>query len=514
MSLFSPTVAIDESGARNRRGRRPSPPPVPTRPTPGRKRLAAVARIGRALVAVACLQCGGTALRAQERIAVPPPDPLPPGTAGRLPPPGPPVSSSPPAPAAIVTQAPPPTPNYPASPYPPPYPVPEGDGSLPPDRYGPPPGVYGPPPPRPEYAPPRWVYRGDPVNDPALWFAADSLIWWSKNQPLSVPLITTGPGSQGPNAGALGMPGTRVLDRPLDYGAQGGVRLTLGGWFNADHTWGVEGNLFILGTERTGFGAADRAGAGNFVINEPVAGAPFSTQVSAPGVETGSASVTSSTRFAGGDINALFNLTRGPHWTVNLMGGFRYLQLNESVDVVADSELFTTTTYTDNVGNTLATAAPGSTITVVDQFSARNQFYGGTVGMRVRYGSVRWSFEGTGSLGIGATHESVMVNGFTNIYPVTGQPVSLQGGNYATLQSGCYAVNRFAVAPQLQLNLGYQFTPYLRGTVGYSFMYLSSVIRPGNQIDNTYDGVARPAVPLTGSSFWAQGVNLGLQFSY
>ena len=64
------------------------------------------------------------------------------------------------------------------------------------------------------------------------------------------------------------------------------------------------------------------------------------------------------------------------------------------------------------------------------------------------------------------------------------------------------------------MNLGFQITPWMRGTVGYSFLYLSSVARPGNQIDNTFDGITHPLVPMASSSFWAQGLNLGLQFSY
>ena len=47
----------------------------------------------------------------------------------------------------------------------------------------------------------------------------------------------------------------------------------------------------------------------------------------------------------------------------------------------------------------------------------------------------------------------------------------------------------------MQLSVGYQFTPWVRGLIGYNFLYLSSVVRPGTQIDNTYDGVVHPLVP-------------------
>jgi hypothetical protein len=92
--------------------------------------------------------------------------------------------------------------------------------------------------------------------------------------------------------------------------------------------------------------------------------------------------------------------------------------------------------------------------------------------------------------------------------------VSLLGGNFASQQIGRYAADRFALAPEAQLNVGYQFLPGLRGQVGYNFLYLTSVARPGNQIDNTFDGLTHPAVPLIGSTYRAQGLTLGLQLSY
>jgi hypothetical protein len=356
--------------------------------------------------------------------------------------------------------------------------------------------------------------RGDPAVNPSFWANMEALVWWSKSQPLGVPIVTTGPASQGANAGAIGAPGTTSLNTPLNYGAQGGMRLAIGGWLEPTHTWGLEGGFTFLGRQNTGFSVYDRSGSGNFIINEPVSGIPFSTQVSFPGVETGGVDVNSSTEFWGFDLNGLYNLVRTGPLSVNLLAGFKYLQLDESLDITANSALFTTTTYTDNFGNVLANAPPGSTVTVYDHFGVQNNFYGGQAGARIQYAANRFFFSGTGTLAIGTTVETVTVNGSTTVYPINGNPVALQGGNYATIQSGRYTTDRFAVAPGLQLNMGYQFTPFMRGIIGYNFIYLSSVARPGNQIDNTFDGVNHPNVPMTNTSFWSQGLNFGLQFSY
>jgi hypothetical protein len=439
-------------------------------------------------ISIALIFFGLRSAQAQERVPLPPPDPSQGGA-----------------------------PEYPNAPnVPPPLPDSAPPPGVPQNPYAPPPGVYPPPyptyPPPPVYPPVVTYVR--PADDPCFWIGAEALIWWVKEQPLSVPVLTTGAGSEGANAGALGAPGTQSLTQPLDMGATGGVRLFAGGWFDQAHTIGMDGSLFILGQQTHGFGANDPSGTGQFVINEPVAGVPFITQVSAPGLETGSASVNARTQFGGGDINLLYNLQRGNGWSINLLGGFRYLQLHESLNINASSNVFVTTNFIDNFGNIIVSAPPGSTIAMGDFFGTRNQFYGGQIGAQGQYWMGRWYLNATGKLAIGGTYEVINVNGVTNVSPVGGSPVSLSGGNFATNQQGHYAFSKFAFAPELQLKLGYQVTPWMRGVVGYDFVYLSSVARPGNQIDNLFDGISHPLVPMASSSFWAQGLSLGLHFSY
>lgn len=437
-------------------------------------------------------------LNAQERIALPPPDPAP---AELLPTPSPSPSSPDPPP-----------PNGPPQPYvPPPNPEP-----APPPSFAPPADPYAPflPPPGPYLSPNPPIWVPNPINNPTFWLGIGGLAWWTKNQPMPVPLVTTGPAAQGANAGNLGMPGTTSLDAPLHYGVAGGIGIFGGGWFTSNHVIGMDGSLFVLGQQSAGFSVLDRSGVGALILNEPVSGAPFSTQVSAPGVESGSVDVTGHTRFGGGDINLLWNLYRAHGLTINLVGGYRYLQLDDSLTITANSNLFVSTTYTDNMGNVLASVPPGSAVTVIDQFSTRNQFNGGQIGAQFQYQYRRLFLVGTAKLAIGATNEVVSINGITTVFPVNADPVQMTGGNYASLQIGRYAMDRFALAPQGQFQVGYQFAPHIRGLIGYDFLYLSNVVRPGNQIDNTYDGNLHPLVPMVSSSFWAQGLTLSVQFNF
>ena len=79
--------------------------------------------------------------------------------------------------------------------------------------------------------------------------------------------------------------------------------------------------------------------------------------------------------------------------------------------------------------------------------------------------------------------------------------------------------------PELGLKLGYDLTPNLRLYAGYDFLFISSVVRPGNQIDlnvnrtqvpNVFGpqaliGPALPAPQFNPTTFWVQGFNVGLQ---
>src|SRR5262249_20905232 len=93
---------------------------------------------------------------------------------------------------------------------------------------------------------------------------------------------------------------------------------------------------------------------------------------------------------------------------------------------------------------------------------------------------------------------------------------------------GTYHRSRFSFVPELGLTLNYQFTSWMRGIIGYNFMYWSDVMRPGDQIDrrvnvaNQFGGTGVPQgnsplfpMPINrGSDFWAHGLNIGLMFTF
>ena len=89
---------------------------------------------------------------------------------------------------------------------------------------------------------------------------------------------------------------------------------------------------------------------------------------------------------------------------------------------------------------------------------------------------------------------------------------------------GTHESQQFSMMPEIGCTLGYDLTSRLKATVGYSLLYWSNVARPGDQIDLNLDpGQFPPPTTTTGvkpqfdlhtSDFWAQGVNLGLDFRF
>jgi hypothetical protein len=103
------------------------------------------------------------------------------------------------------------------------------------------------------------------------------------------------------------------------------------------------------------------------------------------------------------------------------------------------------------------------------------------------------------------------------------------GGVYAQLSNiGSFYRTDTSVIPELTLTLGYQVLPHTRVLVGYTLLGWTNVMRAGDQIDRHLDvsqvptftpfapGTvgAAPTFPATRTGFWAQGVNLGLEFRF
>ena len=163
-----------------------------------------------------------------------------------------------------------------------------------------------------------------------------------------------------------------------------------------------------------------------------------------------------------------------------------------------------------------------------DKFSTRNRFYGAQLGIDGEYRWRNWIFSGRGKIGLGTTHETADINGSTLFTSQMGMTTVIPNSGLLAQPTnvGRTKHSSFAAVPEVGLKIGYQFTEHLRVTVGYDFLYWSRVARPGQQIDtlvNTSQLLgqggatvvpANPARIFRDTDYWAQGINLGLEFNF
>ncbi len=353
--------------------------------------------------------------------------------------------------------------------------------------------------------------------DNRYYISADFLLWWIKgsNTP---PLVTRGSTSDAV-PGALGLPGTSVL-----FGGHGvednpfpGGRLDLGYWFGDQHLLGVDVGGFFLGQQGRNFSATS---FGNPVLARPIIDALTGTEttelVAGPGVLAGTINVRTESQLWGYEANLRSNLfcgkVCGADYYVDGILGFRGLGLDESLTV---NEALTV------IGGPSA----GQQFAINDRFATSNRFYGAQIGTLSEFRWGRWVLDLNGKIGFGPTEELVRISGSTAITPLGGATRTFNGGLLALPTNiGHYDRNEFTVVPEFGLNIGYQWTDHTRFYIGYDFLYWSSVVRPGNQIDRTVNpnllppavggGPARPAFTYNASDFWAQGLTFGVEFRY
>ena len=165
----------------------------------------------------------------------------------------------------------------------------------------------------------------------------------------------------------------------------------------------------------------------------------------------------------------------------------------------------------------------------LDQFTTRNDFYGGQIGFRFAANRGAWTLDATAKIAFGCNQEVVTINGKL-ITDDFGALQTFPGGYFAQPTNiGRHFHEHFAVAPEFTFNLGYRFCNNLRAFIGYNFLYLSDVVRPGSQIDRVTNptqspaffgltdglvGQARPAFQANQNDFWAQGFQFGIVLSF
>lgn len=347
-----------------------------------------------------------------------------------------------------------------------------------------------------------------------VWGSAEYLFWWTKSG--RVPPLATAGGD-----GVPGSPGTRVVVDTLDFdnAFRPGGRFALGYQFGAVPGLGVEADYFFLAGRQ---GDASFSSGGTPVLGQPyvnaVTGLPAANRVAFPGVAAGSITVGARTSLWGAEANLTAGRFGSDTFHLTALIGFRYLNLEDEVTV---GEQFRVAPGVPGFG--------GSAVGLRDEFRTVNRFYGGQVGLEAggRFGL--FTIDLRGKLGLGQMQQVAVVNGATDVLGPDGSRTSFLGGLYALRTNiGRHQRDELAFVPEAGFNLGLQLTRHLKLTAGYSFLWVSTVARAGEQIDPVVNvsqfpilsgngplvGPARPAFHFVGTEFWAQGLNLGLELRY
>jgi hypothetical protein len=348
-----------------------------------------------------------------------------------------------------------------------------------------------------------------------LWLRAEYLLWWIKNSTMP-PLITTGP-STDPLPGSLDSGNTSVLfgGGGQDNKNRSGGRFFAGYWLTDDNSLGLEAGYFFLGPRAIGI---FEGSPGNPVLARPFFNVNRNFQDSSlvawPGLVSGSIRIQSPSFLQGTEMNLVSSLARTNRLQLDAFLGFRYLNLGEGLHI-------------DEFDQVSATSPQfaGTGIIVSDWFDVQNNFFGGQLGVRADWHWKRFVVNLLAKVAVGESYETVTIRGSTQLGT---QPTIGEGFLALSSNSGRFGHNAFAVAPEVNLNLGFQISENLRAFAGYSFLYWSQVARPADQMDiglnenliptsksfGSGGGPARPAFAFHPTDFWAHGINLGLEFRY
>jgi hypothetical protein len=355
------------------------------------------------------------------------------------------------------------------------------------------------------------------LEDP-YWFKAD-LMFGRFKEAKTPPLITTSLPQA--SRGIIGNEGTRVLyGGNIDLETHLGSRMTAGFWLEPAQTWGLEGSYFFLANRTTSVrldSQGDPLLAAPFfdVLTGqnsafPIANEELTDLVQISGVVNAGAH----SRIQGFEFNNIHNITRQPNRRLDWTWGYRYIGLDEAVFFNVEQ----------------GEAAPqgqqfGTQRRIIDDFGTANHFHGFNLGLRSQWYAGNWTFDVNGKLGFGANRNTVEISGLTQTAtPPQFQLVNTRGGLYA-LNSNIGNVTKvsFSFVPEIEVGAGYYFAEHWRITCAYNFLAITSVVRPGDQIDNRIntnilDGNSgNPATPERfhkQSTFWLSSFSVGLEYRW
>ena len=359
-----------------------------------------------------------------------------------------------------------------------------------------------------------------------LWFRAEALLWFMQGYETPALATTSADGTPPDSVGVLGLPTTSTLfgNDTIGDGLRIGGRLTGGWWFDDCRRLGIQAELLAIGNDDSGASFPRMDGqtvARPFFNTDPAALGQDSQILNLAGVASGTLNFGTSSRIYSAAPSLRKNLlccqntdgcSESSSWRMDGVLGYRYFGVNEAFNA-------------REVLNPEGGLWPaGTRYELTDMIETKNDFHGVEFGAIWMYQRKRWLLEVTSLLAIGEIHRTVARNGSTRI-TVPGAIDETRAGGFLVRPEdiGTISDRDYAVLPQARVNVGYCIGNNWRATIGYNFMSLSSLFRPGAYMNNVFDGSTLAHEPQVGAvadstrfkeSVWLHGLSFGLAYQF
>ncbi|HBE71899.1 MAG TPA: hypothetical protein DDW52_27470 [Planctomycetaceae bacterium] len=338
------------------------------------------------------------------------------------------------------------------------------------------------------------------------WFSGESLLWFSESQH-APPLVTTSAMTVLPTAGSPGVTTQFGGADGITQGVIPGFRFEGGSFIDSSERIAVVGRVTGIFQDTEEYSATSDGSTS--------LGLPFYNLQSQAndaflvGYHDGTELVSEGSVNARSDLDMIdaqaslhFLLARSAKSRSDLIAGYTFNRLANGISI---NSVSTNRATGDSIPD-------GTVFTIDDLFETTNTFHGAHLGVVSSITASRLSLQTLAKVSFGSVHQRLNVFGNTDS-ELGGVVSSSAGGIYARPSNIANTTrNTFAFIPEMGLKLGYSCRENVQLTVGYTFMFWSSVAMAGDQIDSTVDltGVGgRPAAMFNDSTFWTQGIDFG-----
>jgi hypothetical protein len=356
------------------------------------------------------------------------------------------------------------------------------------------------------------VYRSDILG--RLWVRAEYLAWAPKG--VELPPLVISSSVADPGRATVPFADSNVFQR-----LSSGGRLTGGFWCTPEKLGGIEASYFEIDGNDKGLLAE---GGDDTILARPYLnvqnGLPSAVLVAYPGVLDGTMDIRADMELTGAECLWRRMAVCYPNSRLDIVAGYRYGRLFDRVKTEESMLLLEPAHGWD----------AGTLIGRLDSFETINDFHGGQFGLITRWRRSFWSLDVSGKVALGKNTIYTTIDGFTETEETTIDDNGEEHVGITTYRGGLLALptnmgrrsrSKFAVMSELDVNLCCELTPELRLRFGYTLLTWSRVNRAADQIDlgvnpsqvlsGTLDGEARPAFTPESTSFWAQGLSLGVE---